>query len=37
MAARMLVAELNGDPPRESLRLDTYLCRRRTLGPAPGR
>ncbi|WP_420397586.1 LacI family DNA-binding transcriptional regulator [Nioella sp.] len=36
MAARLLVQQLNGDGPVASVRLDTYLCDRETLGPVPG-
>lgn len=35
MAARLLVQQLNGDGPVGSVRLNTYLCERETLGPAP--
>ncbi|MGI3187181.1 LacI family DNA-binding transcriptional regulator [Nioella aestuarii] len=35
MAARFLVQQLNGEGPVGSVRLDTYLCDRETLGPAP--
>ncbi|MCR9087060.1 MAG: LacI family DNA-binding transcriptional regulator [Rhodobacteraceae bacterium] len=34
-AARRLVDVLNGDGAETSLRLDTYLCLRQTLGPSP--
>jgi DNA-binding LacI/PurR family transcriptional regulator len=35
MAAKLLVQQLNGKGPMASIRLDTYLCDRETLGIAP--